>query len=100
YAIEILPCIICEILTCFDVILVVVGPVKIDFLTIVGNGVAFLFGVTALGNEVAVLPVAAEKGIKMVVDSRLQCFAALGGSSPFLRNKIFSSCLCLTVFLG
>jgi len=95
-----LPCIICEILTGLDVILVMVGPVEIDFLAIIGDGVAFLFGVTTLGNEVAVLPVAAEKGIKMVVDSRLQSMTALCVSSPFLRNKIFSSCLCLTVFLG
>src|SRR5690554_3289461 len=95
-----LPCIICEVLTSLDEILDVVGPIKIDLLTIVGDGVAFLFGVTALGNEVAVLPVAAQKGIKMVVDSRLQRLASLGGSSPFLSNKIFSSCLRLPVFLG
>jgi len=100
YTIGRLPGIIGEVLTGLDVILVMVGPVEIDFLTIVGNGIAFLFGVTTLGNEVAVLPVAAEKGIKMVVDSRLQSMTALCVSSPFLRNKIFSSCLCLTLFLG
>ena len=100
YTIGSLPCIISEVLTRLDVILVMIGPVEIDFLTIVGNGVTFLLGVTALRNEVAVLPVAAEEGIKVVVDSRFQCLVALGGSSPFLRNKKFSSCLRLTVFLG
>ena len=47
YTMGCLPCIISERLTGLDVILVMIGPVEIDFLTIVGDGVSFLFGVTA-----------------------------------------------------
>jgi hypothetical protein len=66
-----LPGVIGEVLGGLDVVLFVVGPVERDLLAVVGDGVAFLFGVAPLGDEVAVLPVAAEEGIEVIVDGGL-----------------------------
>jgi hypothetical protein len=45
-----------EVFSGFDIVLVVVRPVEVDFLAVVGDGVAFAFRVASLGDEVAVLP--------------------------------------------
>jgi Fe2+ transport system protein FeoA len=44
-----------EMLGGFDIVLVVVGPVEIDLLAVVGDGIALALGVAALGDKVAIL---------------------------------------------
>src|SRR5699024_7372370 len=55
------------------VVLVLVGPVQLDLLAVVGDGVGAV-AVAALGGEVAVVVVAAEEGDQRVID-----FAFLAG---------------------
>jgi len=69
----------------FDIVLVVVRPVEVDFLAVVGDGVAFAFRVASLGDEVAVLPIAAEKGVEVVVDGGFHRLGATGMGS-FLES--------------
>jgi len=65
-----------KVLGGFDVVLVVVGPVEINLLAVVRDGVAFAFGVAALGDKVAVLIVTAEEGVQLVEDARFESLAA------------------------
>ena len=65
-----------EVLGSLDIVLIVVGPVKIDFLAVVGDGVLLTLGVAALRDEVAVLVVANEEGIQVIEDRGFESLAA------------------------
>ena len=54
--------IIFEIFAGLDVVLILVGPVQLHFLTLIRNGI-HTFLVTALGHKVAILIVAVEERI-------------------------------------
>ncbi len=95
-----LPGVIGEVLAGLDVVLVVVRPVEIDFLAVVGDGVALFFGVAAFGDEVAILPVAAEKGVEVVVGGGFQRLAVFGRADAFLGGQILFSGLCIAVLFG
>jgi hypothetical protein len=81
--------IIGEILAGLDIVLVVIGPVESHLLAVVGDGVAFFLGVTAPGDKVALLPVAAEEGVEVVVDVGFQRFASAAALGPGLCFQIF-----------
>jgi hypothetical protein len=72
-----------------DVVLVVVGPVEIDLLAVVGDGVLLPLGVPAFGDEIAVLVVMAEKGIQVVEDACLNGFAAACAGGLTFRDRYF-----------
>ena len=71
------PGVVGKVLAGLDIVLVVVGPVKRHFLAVVGDGVAFAFGVAALGDKVAVLIVTAEEGEQVVIDGGFQRLVVL-----------------------
>ena len=68
------PGVIGKMFTGFDVVLIAVRPVKRDLLTAVRNSITLTFGVTALGDKVAILPVTVEKGVQVIVNSDPQGF--------------------------
>ena len=55
--------IIAKMLAGLDVVLVAIGPMEMHFFAVVRNGVALVFGVPTLGDEIAVLVVAAKEGV-------------------------------------
>jgi len=57
-----LPGVVGEVLGGLDIILVVVGPVEVDLLAVIRDGIALLLGVAPPGDEIAVLLIAAEEG--------------------------------------
>ena len=63
--------VVAQVLAGLDVVLVRVGPVELDLLALVGDGVDARL-VDALGEEVALGVVAAEEAEQMVVDLVLQ----------------------------
>src|SRR5687767_8318497 len=77
-----------KVLGRFDVVLIVVGPIKINFLTVVGNGITLSLGVATLGDKVTILIVAAEKGIKVVVN---------GGFEGVPPTRACRFCLCVKI---
>ena len=91
YAIRSLPGVISKMFGGFNVILVMVGPVEVDFLAIVGDSVALFPGVAPLGDEIAVLVVSAEEGIEVIVDGGFQGFAGLSVSGFGASFLVFPS---------
>ena len=80
------PVVVAEVRLGLDVVLVAVGPVQVDLFAVVGDGVALVAPVAALGDEIAVLVVAAEEGVQVVVDGRLGRVSAVrarGGGPCF-----------------
>ena len=63
--------VVAQVLARLDVVLVLVGPVKRDFLALVGDGVNTRL-IDALGEKVALRVVAAEEAEQVVVDLALQ----------------------------
>ncbi len=51
----------------FDVVAAFGGPVKVGILAMVGHGIGGAAATTGAGNEVALVPVAAEKGVQVVI---------------------------------
>ena len=70
------PVVVVEVLAGLDVVLVAVGPVQVDLLAVVGDGVPLIAPVPPPGDEVSVLVVAAEEGVQAVVDVGLDGLAA------------------------
>ena len=83
YAVRGLPVVVVEVLGGLDVVLVAVGPVEIDLLAVVGDGVPLIAAVAALRDEVAVLVVAAEKGVEVVVDVGLDGLTATDSAAAW-----------------
>lgn len=78
-----------------DVVLVEVGPMEVHFLAVVGDGVFVGAAVAALGDEVAVLVVAGEEGVEVVVDGGFGVLGdegvvehRLGGEVGFAKGGI------------
>ena len=64
--------IVAEVLAGLHVVLVLVGPVQMHLLAVVGDGVALAAGVAALGDDVAVVVVAAEEAVQVLVEGGLR----------------------------
>ncbi len=94
------PGVIGEILASLDVVLVMISPIDIDLLAVIGNGVAFFFGVAPLEDKVAVLIVAAKESVQVIVDGGLQRFKAFGGFCPLTRSQVLLAHFGITVTLG
>ena len=62
--------IIAEMLASLDVVLVAIGPMEMHFFAVVRNGVALAFGIPTLGDEIAILVVAAKEGVQVIEDRR------------------------------
>jgi len=78
-----------EVFAVFDVILVGVGPIKFDFLALVGDGVDALL-VAALGDEVALVVVAAEELVRCEKTSFSKAVTSTADSAIcFLRSVTF-----------
>lgn len=71
-----------------DIILVAVGPMKVDFLAVIGNGIPLGFGVAAPGDEVAVLVIAAEKSVEMVENGDFDRLTALFDATGCLLTRV------------
>ncbi|MDZ7816699.1 MAG: hypothetical protein U5N86_12135 [Planctomycetota bacterium] len=84
----VLPGIIVEMLGGLDVVLVVVGPMEIDFFAVVGDGVFLALGIAALRDEVAVLVVAAEEGVQVVEDGGFKRLAAATTGGLVLQVEV------------
>ena len=63
-----LPVVVVEVLSGLDVVLVAVGPVQVDLLAVVGDGVPLAAPVAPLGDKVSVLVVPAEESVQVVID--------------------------------
>ena len=66
-----------EALACLDVVLVFGCPVEDDFLAVVGDGVGFASPVAPLSDKVAILIVAGEEGVEVIVDADFQVLGDL-----------------------
>ena len=91
-----------QIFAGFDVVLILVGPVQHDFPAIVGNGVgcrtAIVFrNEVALRHEVALVIVAAEKTVEVVVDLRIVGQRASAFLSLLARLFVFLANFCIAV---
>src|SRR5690606_35960469 len=74
-----------EVLAALHVVLVVVGPVEHHLLAVIGNGVALVLGIAPLGDEVALLVVAAKEGEQVVVDGGFLCVIRHGAGSSLAQ---------------
>ena len=63
--------VVAEVFAGLNVVLVLVGPVQMHFLAVVGDGVALATGVAAFGNDVAVVVVAAEEAVQVLIEGGL-----------------------------
>src|SRR5919197_1331001 len=64
--------IVAQVLAGLDVVLVAVGPVELDLLALIGNGIDARL-IDALGEEVALRVISAEEAEQMVVDLVPHC---------------------------
>src|ERR1700730_11496068 len=59
--------VVAKILTCLDVILVAVGPVELDLLTLIGNRIDIGL-IDSLREEIALMVVPAEEAVEVVIN--------------------------------
>ena len=82
------PVVVVEVFGGLDVLLIAVSPVKIDLLSVVGNRVPLIAGVSSPRDEVAVLVVSAEEGVQVIVDVDLDGLPATSRLRSFLGFQI------------
>ncbi len=77
-----------EVLAGLHVVLVGVGPVQVDLLAVVRDGVLPPPGVAHPGEEVAVVVVTGEEGVDVVEDRGLQVFEVHGAARPGAQVQV------------
>ena len=78
-----------EVLRGLHVVLVAIRPVEVDFLAVVGDDVRVLPGLPSLRDEVAVLVVAAEEGVEVVVDVPADVAGRFRVAGPLSPQHVF-----------
>ena len=69
------PIVVVKALLGFDIVLVAIRPVQINFLAVVGNGVAIIARIAPLGYKIPLLIIAAEEGVEVIIDARRRALA-------------------------
>jgi hypothetical protein len=78
-------------LAAFDIVLVFVCPVQDNFFSVVRDGVGLAAAITPFGDKVAVLVVAREEIVKVIVDAGLKLFSDLNGLEALLSFLVLLS---------
>jgi hypothetical protein len=78
----------------------VIGPVESHLLAVVGDGIAFFLGVTASGDKVALLPVAAEEGVEVVVNRGFQSLRGTRCACLLTSGEVFLTGLRFAILLS
>ena len=81
--------VIVELFAALDVILILIGPVQMDFFPVVGDGVFLAPGVAALGEKIAVVVIPAEEGVEVIENPRLQSRADIVPGGLLLDPILF-----------